>query len=68
LPWAPGAPAAFRSFFSAAWLTERSSRRRCPCSSCGDGESQLAIGNLIGGTFLVGVVYWFVYLLPRLKD
>ena len=25
------------------------------------------IGNLIGGSLLVGVVYWFVYLRPRLR-
>lgn len=25
----------------------------------------VTIGNLIGGTLLVGVVYWFVYLRPK---
>ena len=27
----------------------------------------VTIGNVIGGTFLVGAVYWFVYLRPRLE-
>lgn len=26
------------------------------------------IGNLIGGSVLVGVVYWFVYLRPKVRD
>jgi formate transporter len=28
----------------------------------------VTLGNVIGGTLLVGVVYWFVYLRPRCGD
>ena len=29
--------------------------------------SMATLGNLIGGSLLVGIVYWFVYLRPRLR-
>jgi len=28
----------------------------------------VTLGNMVGGIFLVGLVYWFIYLRPRLLN
>jgi formate/nitrite transporter FocA (FNT family) len=54
-----------------AWLEGRTSRPDLEALSwSGFAENLLpvTVGNVIGGTLLVGAVYWFVYLRPRRRS